>query len=130
VHYRVHTSPPMDPILSHLNPVRPIDPCLPKAHLNVIFPPTPRSSQWSLAFGPGRAKESVQVRGALKHFVTKKIYGESLSAPRPAPKLEDHTLSAVRNCSFNIFAATFRTRRTSLHPQPENAPCRDDKGPS
>jgi hypothetical protein len=52
VHYRVHTSPPMDPILSQLNPVRPIDPYLPKVHLNVILLPTPRSPQWSLAFGP------------------------------------------------------------------------------
>jgi hypothetical protein len=52
VHYRVHTSPPLDPILTQLNPVRPIDRYLPKVHLNVIFPPTPRSSQWSLAFGP------------------------------------------------------------------------------
>jgi hypothetical protein len=52
VHYRVHKSPPPDSILSQLNPVRPIDPYLPKFHLNVILPPTPRSSQWSLAFGP------------------------------------------------------------------------------
>jgi hypothetical protein len=50
VHYRVHTSPPLDPILSRLNPVRPIDPYSPKVHLNVILPPMPRSSQWSLAF--------------------------------------------------------------------------------
>ena len=28
------------------------------------------------------------------------------SAPRPTPKLEDHPLSAVRDCLFNIFAAT------------------------
>jgi hypothetical protein len=50
--YRVHKSPPLDPTLSQLNPVRPIDPYLPKVHLNVIFPPTPRSCQWPLTFGP------------------------------------------------------------------------------
>jgi hypothetical protein len=52
VHYRVHTSPPLDPIVSQLNPVRSINPCLPKVHLNVILPPVRSSSQWSLAFGP------------------------------------------------------------------------------
>jgi hypothetical protein len=52
VHNRVHKSPPLNPILSQPNPVRPIDPYLPKVRLNVILPPTPRSSQWSLAFGP------------------------------------------------------------------------------
>jgi hypothetical protein len=51
VHHRAHKSPPLDPILSQPNPVRPIDPYLPKVHLNVILPPMPRSSQWSLAFG-------------------------------------------------------------------------------
>jgi hypothetical protein len=45
VHHRVHKSPPLDPILNQPNPVRPIDPYLPKVHLNVILPPTPRSSQ-------------------------------------------------------------------------------------
>jgi hypothetical protein len=51
VHYRVHTSAPLDPILSQLKPVHLIDPCFPKVHLNVILPTMPRSSQWSLAFG-------------------------------------------------------------------------------
>jgi hypothetical protein len=51
-HYRLHTNPPLDPKLSQLNPVRPIDPYLPKIHLNVILSTTPRSSQWSLPFGP------------------------------------------------------------------------------
>ena len=27
-------------------------------------------------------------------------------APRPTPKLEDHPLSPVRDCLFNIFTAT------------------------
>jgi hypothetical protein len=34
------------------------------------------------------------------------FYDEELLAPRPTPKLEDHPLSAVRDCLFNIFAAT------------------------
>jgi hypothetical protein len=42
----------MEPILSQLNPVRPIDLHLPKVHLTIILSPTPRSSQWSLPFGP------------------------------------------------------------------------------
>jgi hypothetical protein len=31
---------------------------------------------------------------------------EELLTPRPNPKLEDHPLSSVRHCFFNIFAAT------------------------
>jgi hypothetical protein len=34
-----------------------------------------------------------------------RFYGEELLAPRPNPKLEDHPLSASRDCIFNIFAA-------------------------
>jgi hypothetical protein len=52
VHHRVHKSPPPDPILSQLNPVRPIGSCLPKVQLNVILPPTPGSSPWFLTVGP------------------------------------------------------------------------------
>jgi len=32
-----------------------------------------------------------------------------LLAPRPTPKLEDHPLSAVHDCLFNLFAATLHT---------------------
>jgi len=32
------------------------------------------------------------------------FYGEELLAPRPIPKLEDHSGSAVRYCLFSIFA--------------------------
>jgi hypothetical protein len=51
------------------------------------------------------------------------FYGEELLALRSTPILEDHPLSVVRDCLLNIFAAT-------LHPQPENAPCHGDKGPT
>jgi hypothetical protein len=39
------------------------------------------------------------------------FYGVDLLAPRPTPKLEDHPLSAVRDCLFNIFAATLHNWR-------------------
>ena len=34
------------------------------------------------------------------------FHGKELLAPRPTPKLEDHPLPAVRDCLFNLFAAT------------------------
>jgi len=34
------------------------------------------------------------------------FYREGLLAPRPTPKLEDHPLSTVHDCLFNLFAAT------------------------
>jgi hypothetical protein len=58
---------------------------------------------------------------------TVSFYGEELLAPRPNPKLENHPLSAIRDCLFNIFAATFHTSRPFLHPQPEETPCRGDR---
>jgi len=51
-------------------------------------------------------------------------------APRQTPKLKGHPLSAVRDCLINIFATTLRICGPSLHPQPEDAPCRGDKGPT
>jgi hypothetical protein len=43
------------------------------------------------------------------------FYGEELLALRPPPKLEDHLLSAVRECLFDVFAATLHTEgRSSL----------------
>jgi hypothetical protein len=42
--------------------------------------------------------------------------GEELLAPRPTPKLEDHPLSAVRNCLFNISEATlYIVGRSSIY---------------
>jgi hypothetical protein len=55
-----------------------------------------------------------------------------LGVVSPTPNLQagGPTLSAVRNCLFNIFTATLHIWRTSLHPQPEDAPYRGDKGPT
>jgi hypothetical protein len=61
VHHRVHKSPPLDPILSQPYPVRPIDPYLPKVHLNVILPPTPRH------FETFRNRKIFTVRGCRPH---------------------------------------------------------------
>jgi len=54
---------------------------------------------------------------------------EDFSAPRPTNNMEVHPLSAVRDCMFNIFAATLRIWRPFLRPQPEDAPCRCDRNP-
>jgi hypothetical protein len=62
-------------------------------------------------------------------FCNINFYGEELLAPCPTPKLEDNPLSAVRDCSFNIFAATLHIWRPFLHLQPEDAPCRGDRDP-
>lgn len=43
--------------------------------------------------------------------------------PHPIPKLEDHLLSAVRNCVFNIFAATIHICRRSSLSSTEDMPC-------
>jgi len=42
------------------------------------------------------------------------FYGEKLLAPHPTPKLEDRPLLAVRDCVFNIFAATLHTEGRSF----------------
>jgi hypothetical protein len=58
-----------------------------------------------------RIKVSVQVRGFVcEYFVTNiRFHGEELLAPTRKPNVEDHPFLAVRDCLFNIFAATPHT---------------------
>jgi hypothetical protein len=47
VHYLVHKNPPLVPVLTHMHPVHNFPPHFPKIQSNIIFPSTPRSSEWS-----------------------------------------------------------------------------------
>jgi hypothetical protein len=47
--YRVYTSPPLVPILSHTNPVHALPSSFLKAYFTIILPPTQRSSRESIS---------------------------------------------------------------------------------
>jgi hypothetical protein len=53
-------------------------------------------------------------RGLVKHFEISCFYCDFL-APRPTTKLENHPSSAVRDCLFDIFAATLQVSVTGIH---------------
>jgi hypothetical protein len=50
VQCRVHKSPPLVPILSHIHPIHSIPSYLSKIHFNIVPPSTSWSSQWSFSF--------------------------------------------------------------------------------
>jgi hypothetical protein len=66
----------------------------------------------------GHTKISVQFLGSACEYFVKKIHlhGEELLTPSPNPKQEDHPLSSIHDCIFNIFAATLHIAgRSSIH---------------
>jgi hypothetical protein len=121
VHYRTHNSPPPVPILSHINPLL----APPPFHFLHIMFHVP--NLMFLVRCLSCTKQSVQVRGFVVFRNMVICYCEELLAPRPTYKLEDHPLSAIRDCLFNVFAATFHICRPFLHQQPEDAQCRGDR---
>jgi hypothetical protein len=93
VRYRIHKCAAPVPILSQINPV----------HTPHIISHVP--SCQSINTGP---------RLAVWRFRDMiRFYGEELLAPRPTPKLEDHTSSALGDCLFSIFAVTLHIRGRS-----------------
>jgi hypothetical protein len=63
-----------------------------------------------------KGKASIKYRPEKHIYLFRNVasfYGKELLAPRPTPKLEDYALSAVRDCLFNIFAATLHIRGRS-----------------
>jgi hypothetical protein len=101
VHHRVHISPPPVPILSQIDPIPTIPSYLFKIHFNIVHPST---SCQGIRPGP-------RLRECFRNKLI--FYGEELLAPRPTPKLEDHPLSDVRDCLFNIFEASLHNCRAS-----------------
>jgi len=95
VHYRIYHSPPRVPFLSQINPVH-----VPTSFYIAIVVPKDQSRPQHVY--PFRHKAS--------------FCGDDLLALRPTPKLEDRLLSAVRDCLFNIFAATLRTGGGAVPP--------------
>jgi hypothetical protein len=120
------------PILSHINPIHTIPSYLSKIHFNIEHPPTSWSSQWSPSFRLSHQYPicipplPIRAEASCKLSLTSLFYGELL-APRSTPKLEDHPLSAVRDCLFIYSQLPSKSGGRLLHPQSEDAPCRGDK---
>jgi len=59
VHYRVHNSPSLVPILGHMNSFQNFPPYFPKIHSHIMLPSTSRSSECSLLFRFSNQKSSL-----------------------------------------------------------------------
>jgi hypothetical protein len=75
-----------------------------------------RISQAWIHKGPPSLRPCMIYRNKLQ------FNGAGLLSPRPTPMAEDRPLLTVRDCLFNIFAAT-------LQPQPEDGACRRNRDP-
>ena len=86
------------------------------------LPHSQEHSTWPYPINP-----SLKPCKMLRNIVS--FYGEELLAPLSTPNLEDHPLSAVRDCISNLFVVTLHICRPFLFTQHEDAPCCDDWDP-
>ena len=68
------------------------------------IPPNPTCPFSVVQVVPGYQSRSGAFLAMIRNRI--RFNDEELLAPRPNPKLEDHPLSAVRYCLFNIFTST------------------------
>jgi hypothetical protein len=76
------------------------------------------------------SKESVQVWGSVRFFVTSLFLWWRVVSPSPNPQAGGLPLLSVRGCLFNIFAANLHGWRSFLHLQREDVPCCGDWDPT
>ena len=126
VHYRNHKLPPPFSILGQPNPVHIPTSHLLQIHPNIIHPSLPAAQcfPWKHPLPPGdpsggvvylRTVLSPEQASRMWVVLNNVFYREGLLAPRPTRKLEDHPSSVVRDCLFNLFAATPLIRGRSLY---------------
>jgi len=70
------------------------------------FPAFYATRKFITAFTSARHLSQLEPRDVLMFRYKASFYGEDLLVPDPTHKMEDHPLSAVRYCLFNISAAT------------------------
>ena len=84
---------------------------LPSSQDAVTFP-CPEPDKWSRRSRHFLERSKRAVRSP-RLYCTVRSSVKAFLAPRPTPRVEEHPLSAVRDCLFSIFAATLHVYRPS-----------------